>query len=64
MARYTPEDFVAMVETHGIAYHEKKLGQLFCDGSARAILDMLLGECEAAGVEIRVGLRGEGGAPS
>jgi predicted Rossmann fold flavoprotein len=51
--RYTPQDFVAMVERHGISYHEKTLGQLFCDGSARAIVRMLLDECEAAGVEVR-----------
>ena len=51
LAGYRPADFVALVERHGIAWHEKTLGQLFCDGSARAILDMLLGECEAGGVE-------------
>ena len=51
--RYTPQDFVAMVERHGISYHEKTLGQLFCDGSARAIVRMLLDECEAAGVKVR-----------
>ena len=55
--RFTPEDFVAMVERHGIAYHEKTLGQLFCDGSARAIVAMLLDECEAAGVAVRLGCR-------
>ncbi|MEA3213701.1 MAG: hypothetical protein QOE70_6758 [Chthoniobacter sp.] len=54
LARYTPWDFVALVEKHGIAYHEKKLGQQFCDGSARAIIDLLLAECAAAVVEIRV----------
>ena len=53
LARYTPEDFIALVEKHGIAYHEKKLGQLFCDRSSRAIIEMLLAECAAAGVEIR-----------
>lgn len=53
LARYTPTDFLSLVEKHGIAYHEKKLGQLFCDGSARRIIDMLLDECRAAGVEIR-----------
>ena len=53
LARYTPADFLALVETHGIRYHEKKLGQLFCDGSAREIIEMLLAECHAAGVEIR-----------
>ena len=50
LARYTPQDFVALVEKHGIRYHEKKLGQLFCDGSAQQIIDMLYGECESAGV--------------
>jgi predicted Rossmann fold flavoprotein len=53
LSRYTPGDFIALVEAHGIAYHEKKLGQLFCDQSARAILDMLLTECHAARVEVR-----------
>ena len=41
LARYTPADFIALVEKHGIRYHEKTLGQLFCDGSAREILQML-----------------------
>ncbi len=53
LARYTPADFVALVEKHGINYHEKKLGQLFCDGSSRQIIDLLLDECRDAGVEIR-----------
>jgi predicted Rossmann fold flavoprotein len=53
LARYTPADFISLVEKHGIAYHEKKLGQLFCDGSSQQIIDMLLRECAAAGVEIR-----------
>ena len=57
LARYTPWDFVALVEKHGIAYHEKKLGQQFCDSSSRAIIEMLLAECAAAGVEIRTGCR-------
>src|SRR4051812_24559375 len=52
LARYTPADFIALVEKHGIAYHEKTLGQLFCDGSSREIVDMLLHECDAAGVRI------------
>jgi len=52
LKRYTPEDFIAMVEAAGIAYHEKKLGQLFCDDSARDIVAMLLQHCEWAGVEI------------
>jgi predicted Rossmann fold flavoprotein len=55
LARYTPADFIALVEQYGIAYHEKKLGQLFCDGSARQIVDMLLDECSQAGVEVRTG---------
>jgi len=55
LARYTPADFISLVEKHGIAYHEKKLGQLFCDGSAQQIIDLLLLECQTAGVEIRCG---------
>ncbi len=55
LARYTPADFIALVEKHGIAYHEKKLGQLFCDGSSQQIIDMLLHECHDASVEIRCG---------
>jgi predicted Rossmann fold flavoprotein len=57
LARYTPWDFVALVEKHGIAYHEKKLGQQFCDGSSRAIIEMLLAECAAANVEVRCSTR-------
>ena len=56
LARYTPRDFIALVERHGIAYHEKKLGQLFCDGSSQQIIDMLLQECETAGVVVRCGV--------
>ena len=52
LARYTPRDFVALVEAHGIAWHEKTLGQLFCDGSARQVVQMLLDECAKGGVEI------------
>lgn len=52
LARYTPADFIRMVERHGIAYHEKTLGQLFCDGSAQQIVDMLMGEAVAAGVRV------------
>ncbi len=55
LARYRPADFIALVEKHGIAWHEKTLGQLFCDGSARAIVDMLLSECTAGGVTLRTG---------
>ena len=53
LARYTPHDFISMVERHGIAYHEKKLGQLFCDTSSRDIVRMLTDECRDAGVEIK-----------
>ncbi len=53
LARYTPADFIAMVDRHGIAWHEKELGQLFCDESSKQIVAMLLAECESAGVEIR-----------
>ena len=55
LARYTPADFVALVERHGIAWHEKTLGQLFCDGSARQIVAMLVGECAIGGVEMALG---------
>ena len=55
LAGYTAADFVALVQRHGIAFHEKTLGQLFCDGSARQIVAMLLAECAAAGVELRLG---------
>lgn len=54
LARYTQWDFIAMVERHGIAYHEKELGQLFCDDSSKLIVKMLLDECRAAGVRIKV----------
>lgn len=53
--RYTQADFIALIERHGIAYHEKTLGQLFCDGSARAVVAMLLAECALGGVDVRVG---------
>jgi predicted Rossmann fold flavoprotein len=53
LARYTPWDFIGMVERHGIAYHEKELGQLFCDVSSKQIVRMLVDECTAAGVQIR-----------
>jgi predicted Rossmann fold flavoprotein len=51
LARYTPGDFVALVESYGIPYHEKKLGQLFCDQSARSIIEMLRDLCDAHGVK-------------
>ena len=53
LSRYTQHDFIALVERHRIRYHEKTLGQLFCDGSAREILAMLLAECAAARVDLR-----------
>jgi predicted Rossmann fold flavoprotein len=53
LARYSPQDFIALVEKHGIPYYEKKLGQLFCRESSQQIIDMLLRECADAGVEIR-----------
>jgi predicted Rossmann fold flavoprotein len=52
LARYTPRDFIALVERHRISYHEKTLGQLFCDRSARDIVAMLEAECRAAGVRV------------
>jgi predicted Rossmann fold flavoprotein len=52
LARYTAQDFLGLVEKHGIAWHEKTLGQLFCDGSARQIVAMLVGECEVGGATI------------
>jgi predicted Rossmann fold flavoprotein len=55
LARYTPADFVALVEAHGIAWHEKTLGQLFCDGSAKQIVAMLLDEAAKGGVTVRCG---------
>jgi len=55
LSRYTQHDFIAMVERHRIRYHVKTLGQLFCDGSAREIVDMLVGECAAVRVDLRLG---------
>ena len=55
LRRYSPQDFIALVDRHGITWHEKTLGQLFCDGSAKQIVEMLTGECTAAGVEIALG---------
>ena len=52
LARYTPGDFIRLAERHGIAYHEKTLGQLFCDGSAQQIVDLLMSECAQAGVRV------------
>ena len=59
LARYTPAEFIALVEKHGIAYHEKNLGQLFCDGSAQQIVAMLEAECRAVGVRIRTNVNVE-----
>src|SRR5215213_7602707 len=55
LGRFTPADFIALVDRHRIAWHEKTLGQLFCDGSARQIVAMLLDECAAGGVEFALG---------
>ncbi|HEY1125029.1 MAG TPA: aminoacetone oxidase family FAD-binding enzyme [Sphingobium sp.] len=55
LSRYTPQDFLALIERYGIAWHEKTLGQLFCDRSARQIVEMLLAECSKGGVEIACG---------
>jgi predicted Rossmann fold flavoprotein len=57
LARYTPADFIALVEKHGIAYHQKTLGQLFCDGSAQQIVTMLEAESRAAGVRIQTNVK-------
>ncbi|TWI12056.1 NAD(P)/FAD-dependent oxidoreductase [Aerolutibacter ruishenii] len=68
LARYTPWHFIEMVERHRIAYHEKELGQLFCDESSKLIVKMLLEECASAGVRIETScsiervLHGEGAA--
>ena len=70
LARYTPAHFIEMVERHGIAYHEKELGQLFCDASSKLIVKMLLDECAAAGVRVETNCsiervqHGDGGAGS
>jgi len=55
LSRYTPADFIELVERYGIAWHEKTLGQLFCDGSARQIVAMLLDQCEQGGVDLSLG---------
>jgi predicted Rossmann fold flavoprotein len=55
LSRYTPADFVALVQKHGIAFHEKTLGQLFCDGSARQIVALLMDECAAGSVDFSFG---------
>src|ERR1700744_4276013 len=57
LAGYTPADFIALVEAYGIAYHEKTLGQLFCDGPAQQIVSMLEQECRIAGVSILTNIK-------
>jgi predicted Rossmann fold flavoprotein len=57
LSGYTQRDFIALVEAYGIAYHEKTKGQLFCDGSSRQIIDMLLEECRKARAQLRLGAR-------
>jgi predicted Rossmann fold flavoprotein len=57
LSRYTARDFLALIEKHRIAWHEKTLGQLFCDGSARQVVAMLLAEAQAVGVELRLETR-------
>lgn len=57
LSRYTPQDFIKLVDRHGIAWHEKTLGQLFCDGSSQQIIDMLTGLCRAHDVSILAGCR-------
>ncbi|WP_029040707.1 BaiN/RdsA family NAD(P)/FAD-dependent oxidoreductase [Cucumibacter marinus] len=59
LKRFDQHDFIAMVDAHGIAWHEKTLGQLFCDGSSRQIIDMLTGELREAGVEMRTAIEVE-----
>ncbi len=54
LARYTPWDFIALVSKHGVPYHEKKLGQLFCDNKSKDILNMLLEECQQVGVDLHL----------
>lgn len=54
LKRYTPRHFIGLIERYGIAYHEKTLGQLFCDGSAQQVIDMLLAEMKAAGVTLEL----------
>jgi len=55
LARYTPADFIALIDRYGIAWHEKTLGQLFCDGSAKQVVAMLLDEAAKGGVDVRCG---------
>jgi predicted Rossmann fold flavoprotein len=57
LSGYTQRDFIALVEKYGIAWHEKTRGQLFCDGSSKQIIDMLLEECRKADARLRLGAR-------
>lgn len=57
LQRFKPQDFIALVEKHGISYHEKTLGQLFCDNSSRQIVDMLIDECRAGGVQLQLDIK-------
>jgi predicted Rossmann fold flavoprotein len=57
LSRYTQHDFIALIERYGIAYHEKTLGQLFCDGSAQQVIDLLLSEMRQGGVELFLGTK-------
>jgi len=59
LARYTPHDFIELVKGHGIKFHEKKLGQLFCDNSAHEIVDLLVGECHKLGISFQLGCQTE-----
>jgi predicted Rossmann fold flavoprotein len=59
LSRYRPPDIIALLDRHGIAWHEKALGQLFCDGSARQVVDLLLAEIREAGVELRLGVEAD-----
>ena len=54
LSRYTPADFIALVQRYGIAFHEKTLGQLFCDGASSQIINLLVGELNAAGATLRL----------
>lgn len=56
LSRYTPQDFIDLVDRYGIAWHEKTKGQLFCDGRSQEIIDMLLAECEVAGNDLWLGV--------
>nr|MBA3446210.1 aminoacetone oxidase family FAD-binding enzyme [Pseudaminobacter sp.] len=59
LSRYTQRDFIGLVERHAIAWHEKTLGQLFCDGSAKQIIDMMVGEMKRHGAQLRLSTRVE-----